>query len=146
MIVNAAVRCLDVITPGLNLPHSLPPNMAAKYRVGQEIAQACLDLGYKGEIGYQTFLYSGETEIRRILMFLVERLPKEETAFLREPTSSELFLSRIKCKTREQLTKPWLPYEVCPERKFSPFEACTESFHSPDEGWFLSTCFRVLSR
>lgn len=35
------------------------------------------DLGYRGEIGYQTFLYSNETDIRKVLMFLVEKLPKE---------------------------------------------------------------------
>lgn len=35
------------------------------------------DVGYKGEIGYQTFLYSNEPEIRSLLMFLVEKLPRE---------------------------------------------------------------------
>ncbi len=33
-------------------------------------------LGYRGEVGYQTFLYSNESDIRRVFMFLVERLPK----------------------------------------------------------------------
>ena len=48
------------------------------------------DLGYRGEIGYQTFLYSNETEIRKVFIFLVEKLPKaaadvaEETIGMKE--------------------------------------------------------------
>ena len=36
------------------------------------------DVGYPGEIGYQTFLYSSVKEWRRLLMFLLEKLPKEK--------------------------------------------------------------------
>jgi len=41
LVVEAAVRCLDVIHPGLGLPHSLPDSMSARFRVGASIAQAC---------------------------------------------------------------------------------------------------------
>lgn len=34
-------------------------------------------MGFPGDIGYQTFLYSNITEVRRVYMFLIERLPKE---------------------------------------------------------------------
>jgi len=34
-------------------------------------------VGYKGEVGYQTFLYSNEADIRKILMFLVDKLPRD---------------------------------------------------------------------
>ncbi len=37
------------------------------------------ELGFRGEVGYQTFLYSNESDIRRVFMFLVEKLPKAET-------------------------------------------------------------------
>lgn len=94
--MKAAVSCLDVIQPGLGLPKALPYNMAAKYRVGQDIAQACTDVGYPGDIGYQTFLYSGETDLRKVFMFLTEKLPKEQEKFVHEP-SGNLFVS-IYCK------------------------------------------------
>lgn len=32
------------------------------------------NIGYKSDIGYQTFLYSNEHEIRRLLLYLVERI------------------------------------------------------------------------
>jgi len=42
------------------------------------------ELGYRGEIGYQTFLYSNESEIRKVLMFLVDKLPKETSESVEE--------------------------------------------------------------
>jgi hypothetical protein len=41
LVIEAAVRCLDVIHPGLGLPHSLPDSMSARFRVGASVAQAC---------------------------------------------------------------------------------------------------------
>lgn len=46
------------------------------------------DIGYKGEIGYQTFLYSNEPEIRSLLMFLVEKLPRESAEASDQPTGT----------------------------------------------------------
>ena len=43
------------------------------------------EVGYRGEIGYQTFLYSNEAEIRKLFMFLVENLPKESSESASEP-------------------------------------------------------------
>lgn len=43
LIVEAVVRCVRVIDPGLGsaLPTSLPPGMSARFRVGTSLAQAC---------------------------------------------------------------------------------------------------------
>ena len=43
-------------------------------------------LGYQGEIGYQTFLYSSVKEWRKLLMFLLEKLPREAVQAADEPT------------------------------------------------------------
>ena len=37
-------------------------------------------MGYKDDIGYQTFLYFNETEMRRLLMFLVEKTNKSDVS------------------------------------------------------------------
>jgi len=42
-------------------------------------------LGYQGEIGYQTFLYSSMKEWRKLLMFLLEKLPKDTAQAADEP-------------------------------------------------------------
>jgi hypothetical protein len=44
------------------------------------------NLGYSGDIGYQTFLYSSETDVRRVFVFLIEKLPKESEKNIVEPT------------------------------------------------------------
>lgn len=48
------------------------------------------DVGYKGEIGYQTFLYSSEPEIRSLLMFLVEKLPRESAEASAQPSGTDV--------------------------------------------------------
>lgn len=35
------------------------------------------ELGYKRDIGYHTFMYNNSTDIRNVLIFLVEHLPKK---------------------------------------------------------------------
>uniref|UniRef100_T1HAF6 Coiled-coil domain-containing protein 22 homolog n=1 Tax=Rhodnius prolixus TaxID=13249 RepID=T1HAF6_RHOPR len=78
LIIEAASKCLSLITPGLEVPSTLPMNMAARFQVGADIAGACKKLGYTGEVGYQTFLYSNVIEVRRVFMFLIEKLPREQ--------------------------------------------------------------------
>ncbi|KAK9509066.1 hypothetical protein O3M35_006465 [Rhynocoris fuscipes] len=78
LIIEAASKCISVITPGLEVPSTLPQNMAARFQVGAMIADACKKLGYMGEVGYQTFLYSNVVEVRRVFMFLIEKLPREQ--------------------------------------------------------------------
>uniref|UniRef100_A0A669AYG2 Coiled-coil domain-containing protein 22 n=1 Tax=Oreochromis niloticus TaxID=8128 RepID=A0A669AYG2_ORENI len=112
LIVEAVVRCIRVIDPGLSstLATSLPPGMSARFRVGMSLAQACQDIGYKGEIGYQTFLYSSEPEIRSLLMFLVEKLPRESAETSDQPTGKSVVLQRtIAAAIKAHLAVPWLP-------------------------------------
>ena len=51
-----------------------------RYNMGAKLAEAIVDMGYRGgeEIGYQTFLYGTEKDLRNIFMFLLDKLPKEK--------------------------------------------------------------------
>ncbi|KAF4109996.1 coiled-coil domain-containing protein 22 [Onychostoma macrolepis] len=112
LIVEAVVKCLRVIDPALGngLSHSLPPGMSARFRLGMSLAQACQDVGFKGEIGYQTFLYSNEPEIRSLFMFLVEKLPRESAEASDQPSGKSALLQRaIAAQIKAQLSVPWLP-------------------------------------
>ncbi|XP_066566008.1 coiled-coil domain-containing protein 22 [Amia ocellicauda] len=112
LIVEAVVRCVRIIQPSLGsgLSHLLPPGMSARFRLGMSLAQACQDLGYKGEIGYQTFLYSNEPEIRSLLMFLVEKLPRESAESSDQPAGKSALLQRaIAAQIKAQLALPWVP-------------------------------------
>ncbi|KAK9407644.1 coiled-coil domain-containing protein 22 [Crotalus adamanteus] len=112
LIVESVVRCLRVINPsvGANLSHVLPPGMSARFRIGMSLAQACQDLGYQGEVGYQTFLYSNEPEIRRLLLFLVEKFPRDASEDANQPVGKSATLHRaIAATIKGQLAIPWVP-------------------------------------
>ncbi|KAG8447812.1 hypothetical protein GDO86_015063 [Hymenochirus boettgeri] len=112
LIVEAVVRCLRVINPsvGSSLGHVLPPGMSARFRIGTSLAQACQDLGYPGDIGYQTFLYSSEPDIRALLIFLAEKLPRDSPEDSHQPAGKSVLLQReIAAKIKQQLSIPWLP-------------------------------------
>lgn len=69
------------------------------------------ELGYRGDIGYQTFLYSSEVDLRRLFMFLIEKLPKESDKTINEPTSRVALLERqIAGAVSRDLSAPWLPH------------------------------------
>uniref|UniRef100_A0A8C5MJ00 Coiled-coil domain-containing protein 22 n=1 Tax=Leptobrachium leishanense TaxID=445787 RepID=A0A8C5MJ00_9ANUR len=112
LIVEAVVRCLRVINPslGANLSHTLPPGMSARFRIGTSLAQACQDLGYSGEIGYQTFLYSSEPDIRALLIFLAEKLPRDSQEDAHQPAGKSAVLQRdIASEIKRQLSVLWVP-------------------------------------
>lgn len=48
--------------------------------MGAKLAEAIAEMGYRvsEEIGYQTFLYGTEKDLRNIFMFLLDKLPKEK--------------------------------------------------------------------
>ncbi|XP_029663107.1 coiled-coil domain-containing protein 22 [Formica exsecta] len=111
LVVEATVRCLEAIRPGLGLSTVLPVNMAARFRLGATLAQTCTELGYRGDIGYQTFLYNSEADLRRVFMFLIEKLPKESEKTVNESVSKVALLEKSVASAISQgLSIPWLPY------------------------------------
>ncbi|CAL1536601.1 unnamed protein product [Lymnaea stagnalis] len=111
IIIASVVQCLKVIIGDIDLPSTLPPGMSARFRLGASLANNVQDLGYKGgDLGYQTFLYSNETEIRKIFMFLVEKLPKESSQAADEPMGASVLLLRaISTELSHQLSLAWSP-------------------------------------
>jgi len=55
-------------------------------------------LGYRGDIGYHTFLYSNDVELRRVFMFLVDRLPKEHSDASDQSLGNSIFWVINLCK------------------------------------------------
>eukprot|EP00117_Sycon_ciliatum_P009188 scpid37750/ scgid11585/ Coiled-coil domain-containing protein 22 homolog len=110
LIVEGCVRCLKVINSDVDLPLKLPESMSVRFRIGTALAQACKDVGYEGEIGYQTFLYSNVESVRRLFMFLIERLPRDGGETSDEPTGFAVLLGRnISAELARQLQQRWTP-------------------------------------
>ncbi|XP_071523331.1 coiled-coil domain-containing protein 22-like isoform X1 [Panulirus ornatus] len=109
-VVNGVVRCIRTIDSDCDLPASLPQNMAQRFRVAASIAQAVKDVGYPGDVGYQSLLYPNEADLRKIFMFLIEKLPKDTAAVSDEPfNKAALIHQEAKRKLCEAVAQPWIP-------------------------------------
>ncbi|EDV21397.1 uncharacterized protein TRIADDRAFT_30331 [Trichoplax adhaerens] len=110
MIVHAVVRCLRVIRNSDDyLQLKLPSNMSARFRLASSIAQTCQELGYRSDIGYQTLLYPNDADVRRLFMFLVEKLPKVTSAADDGNQGGTSFITHeIASKIEASLSLPWL--------------------------------------
>lgn len=116
LFVECVSKILNIINPNENLPSQLPPNTGIKYRICTKFATLCQELGYKNEIGYQTFLYSNEPDMRRLLMFLIEKLPKDSSqqddrskSKSSKKSKEENLTSLISNKLNLMLSQCWTP-------------------------------------
>eukprot|EP00794_Sanderia_malayensis_P006860 gene6860-7632_t len=110
MVIEATSKCLHFINEDLNFPTTLPGSMSSRFRIGASLAAACQDLGYQSEIGYQTFLYSNEHELRKVIMFLIEKLPKDSSEAVDEALGASVLLNqRIASELKRQLSLHWTP-------------------------------------
>ena len=66
--------------PPIKHPLSMPAGKAARFRITSALSSEVKEKGYGGELGYESFLYPNEAEVRRVLRWLVEKLPKAEEA------------------------------------------------------------------
>lgn len=114
LLVRAVSKCLQEINTTIAVPKSLPENMAQRFTIATQLAEMCGSCGYRGDIGYQTFLYPNVVDVRRLFMFLIERLPKElesaTDAQMGEEKNDFILLMRdIKQKIATQMKAPWVP-------------------------------------
>uniref|UniRef100_F6ULS9 Coiled-coil domain-containing protein 22 n=1 Tax=Ciona intestinalis TaxID=7719 RepID=F6ULS9_CIOIN len=119
-VVEGTVKCLRIINPDYKMSHIFPPGMSARFRVGTSIANACKEAGYRGDVGYQTFLYSAERDVRQIFMFLVEKLPRKE-GVKEDIESASVLQRRIGQVLREKCAVLWMPFYCHTSPKKIPF-------------------------
>ncbi|EEY56005.1 uncharacterized protein PITG_08754 [Phytophthora infestans T30-4] len=67
--VNFSLSCTEA---------KAPVGVAARHRVGSQLANILKELGYAGDCGYNHFLYPSEKETRNILSWLVGKLPRSK--------------------------------------------------------------------
>ena len=76
------VKALKLINPDEEsiqvLIEKLPANVAARHRVATAVANAIKSNGYNGEGGYNSLLYPNERDVRRLLSWVVQKLPRNE--------------------------------------------------------------------
>ena len=82
-VLESVAKMLNVIyEPEITLFENVRPpvSMSARYKRGAELAENCKKLGFSessADLGYHTFLYSNEKDLRAVYMFLMDKLPKD---------------------------------------------------------------------
>ncbi|CAH2091908.1 unnamed protein product [Euphydryas editha] len=112
IIVESAIKCVTAINPNLKVPNKLPSGVSQRIEVAAQVASICKDLGYQNDVGYQTFLYHNETELRQVFMFLIEKLPSEDkklTTKVKPMNAKHQLLQNISNKIAEDLNTIWIP-------------------------------------
>ena len=79
-LIHAASPTPLPSSPLTKHPLSMPTGKAARFRITSALCNDIKGLGLPSELGYEAFLYPGEADTRRVLRFLVEKLPKLEPA------------------------------------------------------------------
>lgn len=113
VIVNAISSCLEAIKPESKYVKKLPASMSLRIKVASDLAEQIQALGFRGDMGYQTILYCNEIEVRRVLMYLIERLPREssKTVCTEELGYVPTLVKKIESKMRDFLQTQWFPSE-----------------------------------
>lgn len=111
LTVLAISSCLEAILQGVELPKKLPPSISGRMTMASALSDHIKNLGFHGDMGYSTVLYGSESEIRRILMFLIERLPRDplKTIVGLETTYVQNLLKEIDENVQFQLKHIWVP-------------------------------------
>lgn len=122
-------RLCKCIRPQAELPAHLPAQMAQRFAAASQLVDCCKSLGFNGDLGYQTILYSNPIELRRIFMWLIEHIPKSEDktdAFIHsgDKSKSKVIEDGILRKLAFDLKRPWVLEFLQPPRniKSDPIE------------------------
>ncbi|XP_028037583.1 coiled-coil domain-containing protein 22 homolog [Bombyx mandarina] len=131
-IIEAASKCLNAINPSLKVPQKLPKGISHRIEVAAQIASFCKDLGYKNDVGYQTFLYYNEAELRQVFMFLIERLPnegKQSSVSASLKTNQSTLMKDVSNKISEEMEKIWVPHCCKPNEQQKGITSTKNNVH-----------------
>lgn len=105
--------------------------MAQRFAAASQLVDCCRSLGFKGSLGYQTILYSNVNELRRLLMWLIEHIPKSEdkTDALQPGTvhKGKSIENEFLGKLTSDLKRPWALEFLQPT--CNDFSASTDLIH-----------------
>ena len=129
-LVEAVVLCIHAIdrTTEERLSRKLPPGMSARFNFGAKLAEECKRLGCPGDLGYQTFLYASENEVRNILIFLIEKLPRNEEVVVSGPDSFLIQMKRGVSLRVEQSLKLNNSGDLIETKECEPFCGCYQCY------------------
>lgn len=98
------------------LPDKLPGNVAVRHRVATAVSNVIRQLGFAGEGGYNQLLYPAERDVRRLLSWVLQKLPRADDGLgsgAMDPARAKLFknleawlLAPVQSRTNEAKIAP----------------------------------------
>ena len=112
ILVSIVSRCVYLISNGdIECNSELSTNIAARHRLCTDIANKVKALGCTVDCGYNQLLYPVEVQTRRLLNWLVTKLPRVDEDTPENYTTDELFKKKIKDSLKSWMNEKWkLPY------------------------------------
>lgn len=114
-IYKAIFTLCKIIKQEIDVPDksTLPSQMAQRFASASSLVDCVKSLGFKGDLGYQTILYANNNELRGVLMWLIEHLPKNEDKVdlyqgSGKISKSKAIESEIAKRLGLDLKKPWI--------------------------------------
>lgn len=114
-VYKAIFTLCKIIKQEIDVPEksTLPAQMAQRFGAASSLVDCVKALGFKGDLGYQTILYANNSELRGVLMWLIEHLPKnEDKVDLYQSgvkiSKSKAIESEIAKRLGLDLKKPWI--------------------------------------
>eukprot|EP00823_Brevimastigomonas_motovehiculus_P006183 TRINITY_DN5007_c0_g1_i1.p1 TRINITY_DN5007_c0_g1~~TRINITY_DN5007_c0_g1_i1.p1 ORF type:complete len:678 (-),score=202.46 TRINITY_DN5007_c0_g1_i1:131-2080(-) len=111
LLYQVVTRLLLTIKSTLFFPKAFPPaqNKAVRVRVATSITSAIDDLGFRGEHGFQMFMYPQEKDVRELLSWLVNRVPAAKNILTTESIGAPSMTNIIVDKIAEWSKQTWTP-------------------------------------
>ena len=95
MVVDVVAKSLFLISEGeMKFSSKLPPNVASRHRICTNMAAKVKELGFVGTMGYNQLLYPSESEIKDLIFWLVQKLPRTEEDSAEEALGANALLNK----------------------------------------------------
>jgi len=78
LLITFILKCLKLIAKDKELPRSISRNMAQKVNQATQLVTVIKEIGYDSGLSYHNLLYTNEGDIRKLLMWFQERLPRDD--------------------------------------------------------------------
>ncbi|XP_043219515.1 coiled-coil domain-containing protein 22-like [Amphibalanus amphitrite] len=125
-VFAAVALCVRHVRPELaeRVASRMPASLSARLNMCTVMADCCRELGFRGDIGYQTVLYGSTKEVRGVIAFLVDKFPKQDLLVV-EPSAdpNSALLRATQAALSDALQQPWTPHYCRTTGQRVPFAA-----------------------
>lgn len=104
VFVEAAAILLNVISGSKKYTTQMPTGLASRNRLCTRLGKAIKDMGFNGSLGFEDFMYPNGSDARKVLLFLLNKMPREED---KEAEQEDLGVSALLNRSIRRAMRNW---------------------------------------